>query len=115
MERKNRCIFWNESLPEGKLEEVIILQIREMVQSRNCQTGKVQLTGQDSCILEYFHLKDGCNNTQVGWPPQIQIGERNWTPPPVGFLKLNFDRVAKGNPGMTGMGGVIRYTGDNIV
>jgi ribonuclease HI len=112
---RNRRIFRNESLPEGKLKEAIISQIRETVQSRNCQTGKAQLTGQDSRILEYFHLKDGCNNTQVGWPPQLQIGERNWTPPPAGFLKLNFDGAAKGNPGMTGMGGVIRDSGGNII
>jgi hypothetical protein len=58
--------------------------------------------------LEYFHLKDGCNNTEVGRPPQLQLGEHNWTPPSVGFLKLNFDRVEKGNPRMIGMGGVIR-------
>jgi ribonuclease HI len=28
---------------------------------------------------------------------------------------LNFDRAAKGNPGMTGMGGVIRDSGGNII
>jgi hypothetical protein len=63
---RNRRIFRNKSLPEGKLKEAIISQIRETVQSRNCQTGKVQPTGQDSSILEFFHLKDGCNNTWVG-------------------------------------------------
>jgi hypothetical protein len=95
---RNRRIFKNESLPKGKLKEAIISQIREMVQSQNFQTGKVQLTGQDTRILEAFHLNDGRNNTQVGWPPQLQLGERNWTRPPAGFLKLNFDGAAKGNP-----------------
>jgi hypothetical protein len=85
------------------------------VQSRNCQTGKVQLVGQDSCILESFQLKYGCKNTQVGQPPQLQLEEHNWTPTPTGFLKLNFDGAAKGNPGMTGMGGVIRDSGGNII
>ena len=28
---------------------------------------------------------------------------------------MNFDGVAKGNPGMTGMGGVIRDSGSNII
>jgi ribonuclease HI len=32
-----------------------------------------------------------------------------------GFLKLNFDGATKGNPGMTGMGGVIRDSGGNII
>jgi ribonuclease HI len=112
---RNRRIFRNESLPEGKLKEAIISQIRETVQSRNCQTERAQLTGQDSRILETFHLKDGRNNTLVGRPPQLQLGARNWTPPPAGFLKLNFDGAEKGNPGMTGMGGVIRDSGGNII
>jgi hypothetical protein len=112
---RNRRIFRNESLPEGKLKEKIISLTRETVQSRNCQTGKAQLTGQDSRVLEDFHLKDGCNRTQVRWPPQLQVGERNWNPPPAGSLKLNFDGAEKGNPGMTGMGGVIRDSGGNII
>jgi ribonuclease HI len=33
----------------------------------------------------------------------------------VGLLKLNFDGAAKGNPGMTGMGRVIRDSGGNII
>jgi len=28
--------------------------------------------------------------------------------PPQGFVKLNFDKVAKGNPGEAGIGGVIQ-------
>jgi ribonuclease HI len=38
---------------------------------------------------------------------QLQVGERKWKPPPKGSLKLNFDGALKGNPGQTGMGGVI--------
>jgi hypothetical protein len=85
------------------------------VQSRNFPVGRVQLTGHESQILETFHLKDGRNNKQVGQPPQLQIGERNWTPSSVGFLKLNFDGVEKCNPEMIGMGGVIRDSGGNII
>jgi hypothetical protein len=112
---RNRRIFRNESLPEGKLKDAIISQIRETMQSRNCKKEKAQLTDQDSRILDFFHLKDGCNNTPVGREPQLQIGDRNWTPPPLGFLKLNFDRAAKGNPGVAGTGGVIRDSGGNII
>ena len=86
-----------------------------MVQNRNYQNGKAQLTGQDSRVLEYFHLKDGRNHTQIGWPSQLQLGEHNWNPPPVRSLKLNFDGAEKGNPSMTGMGGVIRDSDSNII
>jgi hypothetical protein len=112
---RNWRIFRNEILPEGKLKEKIISLTRETVQSCNYQIGKVQLTDQDSRVLEDFHLKDSHNCTQVRKPPQLQVGGRNWNPPPTGSLKLNFDGVAKGNLGMTGMGGVIRDSGGNII
>jgi hypothetical protein len=112
---RNQRIFKNESLPEGKINEKIISMTRETVQSSNYQNGKVQLAGRDSRVLEYFHLKDKCNRTQIGRPPQLQLGERNWNPPPTGSLKLNFNGVTKGNPGMTRMGGVIRDSGGNII
>jgi hypothetical protein len=98
---RNRCIFRNQSLLEGKIKKTIISMTNEMVQSHNCHTGGAQLTDQDSHILESFHLKDRRNPNQVRQPPQLQVGENNWKPPPVGSLKMNFDGVSKGNPGRT--------------
>jgi hypothetical protein len=112
---RNRCIFRNQSWPEGKIKETIISMTRETVQSHNCQIGRVQLTDHDSQILEAFHLKDGRNPNQVSRSPQLQVGERNWKPPLVGSLKLNFDGTSKGNPGRIGMGGVIRDSKENII
>jgi hypothetical protein len=88
---------------------------REMVQSRNCQTGGAQLTDRDLRILEAFQLKEGRNPNQVRRLPQLQVGERNWKPPPEGSLKLNFDGASKGNPGRTGTGGVIRDSQGKII
>jgi hypothetical protein len=112
---RNRRIFRNESIPTERIKEAIVSQIRETVQSRNCNKEKSQLTDQDSRILDFFHLKEWRNNIPVGRNPQLQIGARNWTPPPSGFLKLNFDGVEKGNPGVAGAGGVIRDSGGNII
>ena len=50
----------------------------------------------------------------MGHVLQLQIGSRNWTSSPSGFLKLNFDGATKGNPGVVGAGGVIRDSGGNI-
>jgi hypothetical protein len=113
---RNWCIFKNEILQEGTLKDAIISQIREMVQSRNCKKETVQLTDHDSRILDFFHLKDRCNRATIGWDLQLQLGDRNWTPPPpLGFLKLNFDKATKGNPGVAGMGGVIKNSDGNII
>jgi hypothetical protein len=112
---RNQHIFKNGSLPEGNLKDAIISQIREMVQSCNYKKETTQLTDQDSRIVKFFHLKARRNSTTVGREPQLQLGDRNWTPPLLGFLKLNFDGVTKGNPGVAGMGGVIRDSGGNII
>jgi ribonuclease HI len=112
---RNRRIFRNQSWPEGKIKETIISMTRDTVQSRNCQVGRAQPTDQDSRVLEAFHLNDGRNPNQFRRSPQLQVGERNWKPPPSGSLKLNFDGAAKGNPGRTGLGGVIRDSKGNII
>jgi len=38
-----------------------------------------------------------------------------WNPPPKGFLKYNIDGTSKGNPGMTGFGGVLQDDTGNIL
>jgi hypothetical protein len=56
----------NEIIPTERIKETIVSQIREMVQSRNCNTKKVQLTEQDSRILDFFQVKEWRNNIPVG-------------------------------------------------
>ena len=86
-----------------------------MMLSRNHNKEKIQLTDQDSSILEFFYLKYWSYRIPVGCEPQIQIGVHSWTPPLPGILKLNFDRAMKGNPRVAGEGGVIRDSGGNII
>lgn len=38
-----------------------------------------------------------------------------WSPPPVGYLKLNFDRSAIGSLGLACVGGVIRDVGGSSI
>ena len=38
--------------------------------------------------------------------PPRQLIDHTWKSPQVGFLKLNFDGVSKGNPGQAGIGGI---------
>jgi ribonuclease HI len=60
-------------------------------------------------------VKGRHNPNQVRRVPQLSLGERNWKPPPEGYLKINFDRELKGNPGRTSMGGVIRDSQERII
>jgi len=98
-----------------RLKDAIVSQIRETVQSCNCNKEKFQPTDQDSRILEFFHLKEWSNNIPMGHDPQLHIGARNWTTPMSGFLKLNFNGAEKGNLGVAGTGGVIRDSSGNII
>jgi len=38
-----------------------------------------------------------------------------WTPPPSGFLKLNFDGASRGNPRLAGFGVVLRNHTSKII
>jgi hypothetical protein len=60
-------------------------------------------------------VKERHNPNQVRRVPQLILGERNWKLPPEGSLKINFDGALKGNPGQTGMGGVIRDNQGRII
>jgi len=44
----------------------------------------------------------------------ITKGVNIWKPPPYGFLKVNIDGAAKGNPGLVGFGGAIRDDQEQI-
>jgi hypothetical protein len=78
---RNMHIFRNDNLPTERLKDAIVSQIRETVQSCNHNKEKIQLTDQDSCILEFFYLKDWSYSIPVGREPQIQTGVHSWTPP----------------------------------
>jgi ribonuclease HI len=38
-----------------------------------------------------------------------------WTPPPIGFTKINFDGASKGNPGPAGYGAILRNSKGEIL
>jgi hypothetical protein len=88
---------------------------QDTMQSRNYHVGRAQPTDQDSQVLEAFHLNDDRNPNQSRRSPQLQVGDRNWKPPPSSSLKLNFNGAAKGNPGRIGLGGVIKDSKGNII
>ena len=69
-------------------------------------SGTVTRNIQDFCIkksVEFFAIV--ANKPNKNLRTNIQV---KWTKPPVGWLKLNMDGFAVGNPGIAGDGGLIR-------
>lgn len=48
--------------------------------------------------FEHIHIKRQSVKVRIG----------DWIPPPEGFLKFNVDGSSKGNPGASGIGGLLR-------
>jgi hypothetical protein len=56
-----------------------------------------------SFALEFFYIIGSYSKVKIMVPIPIK-----WSPPPLGWFKLNTDGSSLGNPGMAGGGGVIR-------
>lgn len=70
-------------------------------------------TERDIKMEKYWNIKLEINSFENF----KSLARRNvvWNPPGVGWFKLNFDGVTKGNPGMASIGGVIRDCKGNFV
>jgi hypothetical protein len=68
----NKQIFKNESQSSSRINDSIVTQIRETIQSLNLNNSKKQKTGQDLRILELFYLKEWSLNIPMARDPQIQ-------------------------------------------
>ena len=76
-------------------------------------------------IRENFNSQRKCNEDfQIGNPMHSTVSKTNkenirlnikWKAPPIGWIKGNFDGVAKGNLGRVGCGGVLRNHSSNII
>jgi ribonuclease HI len=104
---RNQRIFNSKSSPPTSTWEKIKGFIRETILSNSWLQDDIQCKPQERLILE-------------GWNPHSRINTQGktfrghdssptvWTPPPYGFLKLNFDGASMGNLGPAGFGAVLR-------
>ena len=59
-------------------------------------------------ILKVFGIEIGTIDVSSNKQQQEGTAMNTWTPPPTGFLKLNFDGASQGNLRPAGIGGVLR-------
>jgi hypothetical protein len=67
----------------------------------------MQCKFEDKIILEGWNLPLN-TQTQGKTKNRQAISPTAWSPPPPGFLKLNFDGASRDNPGPAGFGAILR-------
>jgi hypothetical protein len=81
--------------------------IQETVLSSSWLQEDTQCKPEEKIILEGWNLPLNMQ-TQGKTKNRQAISPTAWSPPPPGFLKINFDGASRGNPGPAGFGAVLR-------
>lgn len=93
---------------------MIIQNIRQLVLVKGKPEHDTKASTGDLQILKTFNLDKGTFAAPVNCQQEINITLIIWKRPPSGFLKLNFDGASRGNPGLTGIGGILRNSEGEI-
>jgi hypothetical protein len=112
-ERNKRIFHSKESTPELTWGKIAML-IKETVRSKNWQPKDKECNQEEQCTLQRWQLRL-INQLVIKAPKSQNISPTTWTPPPTGFIKINFDGASKGNPGPAGYGAVIRNSKGEIL
>jgi ribonuclease HI len=112
-ERNKRIFHSKDSTPELTWDRVATL-IKETIRSKSWQAGDKVCKREELSTLHSWQLN--LNDSVVVRAPKIRTpSSTTWTPPPNGFIKINFDGASKGNPGPAGYGAVIRNSTGEIL
>jgi hypothetical protein len=96
---RNKHIFRNESKPPEMTWASIIKALQETILSQPWTDEDWKTNQYESIILRELAISTTyalVGMTQVA--PKVSTPSE-WSPPPQGFIKLNFDGASKGNPG----------------
>eukprot|EP00253_Pinus_taeda_P011321 PITA_11321 len=105
---RNRRIFQNEQRNFEFSQITLSANICELISAKCTRLSDANPSPRDQRILASFKLENANSAPTASsnlTPPKDSPG---WHKPPAGFLKLNFDGASRGNPGLAGIGGVIR-------
>jgi hypothetical protein len=88
--------------------------IFETIKSKAWTSRDLIYNKKEECILQAWNL-DFQNQVTTIAVRHLQCSPRFWSPPPTGFIKINFDGASKGNPGPVGFGGIIENSEGEIL
>lgn len=108
-ERNNRIFKGKASNPED-LWEMTLKQVRESILAEKWTEEDWKTCETEMIVLKRLNLEQGMiyQQTKQQQQPMAPQSPVKYQKPPEGFMKLNFDGAAKGNPGPAGYGGIFR-------
>jgi ribonuclease HI len=110
---RNRRIFKDLSLPWQQCWHLCCNNIRETINIQHWSEADSRAAPSEHCILQQWALHPPQTTHMTSQP---KLGSPDyWSPPPEGYIKLNFDGASKGNPGEAGYGTVFRDHQGHIV
>jgi hypothetical protein len=111
---RNKRIFHSLSSPPEVTWTKVKSLIQETVRSKHWTVADQQCSPEELNILQLWQpitsrQPQQQNNTGLPTSPT------NWSPPPLHFIKANFDGASRGNPGPAGYGVVLRNSEGQIL
>jgi hypothetical protein len=88
--------------------------IREMIKRRHWKRKDLKCSPGEQAILHNWHLSLADNPTSTADISRLN-SPTTWTPPPIGFIKNNFDGASKGNSGPASFRAVLRNSNGEII
>jgi hypothetical protein len=88
--------------------------IFETIKSKAWTPRDLIYNKKEECILQAWNL-DFQNQATIIVVRHLQCSPRLWSPPPTGFIKINFNGASKGNLGPTRFGVVLRNSEGEIL
>lgn len=112
---RNRRIFQNEYRNTEHSRITLTQNICQLILIKCKADPTIQASVEHQRILNAFNLyNEQCQDSHTV-QENISTAPKGWTQPPEGFMKLNFDGASRGNPGPTGIGGIIRNQAGKII
>jgi hypothetical protein len=112
---RNRCIFLTTHRDWKIIWTQIHSNIRETISLQSWKEMDLKCPTHEQSILDSWNVTPNPFLTKNPQRSQTKGNPSLWSPPPAGFIKLNFDGASKGNPGATGFGVVFRNRQGNIL
>eukprot|EP00253_Pinus_taeda_P015440 PITA_15440 len=107
---QNSQIFKGKSSDPKEIWKRTLRQIKESILAENWADEDWKTTEAETDILKKLNIEQGMSYHQKSkLNHQLENQSREaYRKPPEGFIKLNFDGAAKGNPGPASLGGIFR-------